>query len=902
MKISTDQKPTSLPLGELYGDIQSFTRIFYWFTGLIITGLIAGILIVLSAGNTFAAALIAIAILPVLAAVYFIRRQKFERAAMFLAFVLLSLCTLIATYELGIHHISILAYPAILIIASLVMRKRIMALLTLFAIGCAAWLVFGELSGAYTPKVLERSVPGDFFSVAITLIVTAVMVRLLSETLFKSMLQLQRELKERKLVEEEYRNFVEQSAEGIWRLAFDEPISVGLAPEEQVHLIQTRGYIAECNDALARMYGLPSSREMVGKRLLDLYGGQPSHTNFQSTLQLVRADYRSTDRLTEEINEKGERVYFLNNAVGIIKDGTLVGIWGTQRDLTERMRAEEAIRRQAQELALEGDVRTAMAQELDLPALLRNVVESIAKSYGYTLVSLYLLEGETLILQHQVGYEHTIPKIAVTEGVSGRVVRTGKPVLLEDVRSDPEFLGAIENLVSEICIPLFDEGRVVGTLNVESTKDIKLTETDLKLLTGLGEHIGIAIGQARLYNIVQRRNRILSALKKSTLVLMRQLDLDDVLQTIISQAAQIIDTPHGYIYLVEPDEKALRVTLGTGVFSESIGKKLKPDEGLAGKVWRSGQPLNVPDYHAWLGRSLQFDDITFHAVTGVPLTSRSRVVGVLGLAHLEPGRVFTEDDINLLSQFAQLASIALENARLFAEREELIKDLEVKNAELERFTYTVSHDLKSPLITIRGFLNFIEQDTVSGNQERLKVDVNRIGEATEKMQRLLGELLELSRIGRLRNELTDIPFETLAREAVEVVQGRILEKKIIVKIQPDLPVVLGDKPRLLEVLQNLVDNAAKFMGDQPDPFIEIGQQGEEDSRPIFFVRDNGVGIAPEHHERVFGLFNKLDANSDGTGVGLAVVKRIIEVHGGRIWVESEPGKGSTFYFTLVRGG
>jgi signal transduction histidine kinase len=125
-----------------------------------------------------------------------------------------------------------------------------------------------------------------------------------------------------------------------------------------------------------------------------------------------------------------------------------------------------------------------------------------------------------------------------------------------------------------------------------------------------------------------------------------------------------------------------------------------------------------------------------------------------------------------------------------------------------------------------------------------------------------------------------------------------MERGITVHIDPNLPCVYGDRPRLVEVLQNLFDNAAKFMGDQKEPRIEIGQDGEEDGKPVFYVRDNGMGIAPAHHDRVFGLFNKLDPQSDGTGVGLALVKRIIEVHGSRIWIQSEVGKGSTFFFTL----
>jgi PAS domain S-box-containing protein len=233
-----------------------------------------------------------------------------------------------------------------------------------------------------------------------------------------------------------------------------------------------------------------------------------------------------------------------------------------------------------------------------------------------------------------------------------------------------------------------------------------------------------------------------------------------------------------------------------------------------------------------------------------------------------------------------------------ADREKLIADLESKNTELERFTYTVSHDLKSPLVTINGFLGYLEQDAASGNMDRLKKDMQRIQDAVNKMQRLLNELLELSRIGRMMNSPQVNSFNELIHEALEIVQGRLSGLNVQVDIQPNLPVISGDKPRLVEVLQNLLDNAAKYMGNQPNPRIEIGCQNKEDGKPVFFVRDNGMGIAPEYHERIFGLFNKLDSTSEGTGIGLALVKRIIEVHGGRIWVESELGNGATFYFTL----
>jgi PAS domain S-box-containing protein len=232
------------------------------------------------------------------------------------------------------------------------------------------------------------------------------------------------------------------------------------------------------------------------------------------------------------------------------------------------------------------------------------------------------------------------------------------------------------------------------------------------------------------------------------------------------------------------------------------------------------------------------------------------------------------------------------------EREALIEELEAKNAELERFTYTVSHDLKSPLITIRGFLGYLESAALRGDTERVKEDISRITGAVVKMQQLLDELLELSRVGRIINPPEDVDFGELAREAVNMVAGRQAEAGVQVEIAPAMPVVQVDRPRVREVLENLLDNAIKYIGENSEPHVKIDyrRDGEE---VVFFVKDNGMGIHPRYHERIFGLFNKLDQKTEGTGVGLAIAKRIVEVHGGRIWVESEGvGKGTTFYFTL----
>ncbi|MBI5964122.1 MAG: PAS domain S-box protein [Chloroflexi bacterium] len=240
-----------------------------------------------------------------------------------------------------------------------------------------------------------------------------------------------------------------------------------------------------------------------------------------------------------------------------------------------------------------------------------------------------------------------------------------------------------------------------------------------------------------------------------------------------------------------------------------------------------------------------------------------------------------------------------ERKKAEAERENLITELETKNAELEQFTYTVSHDLKSPLVTIVGFLAYIEQDARKGDFARLKQDVSRIEQAVNKMQRLLKDLLELSRIGRLMSPPSQIPFADVVNEALELVRGQVELGSAVIETRDIQGIyVNADRTRLVEVVQNLVDNALKFMGRQSKPLVKIGSMMNAKDERVFFVQDNGMGIAPEYHERIFGLFNKLNANTEGTGIGLTLVKRIIEVHGGRVWVESQPAQGATFYFTL----
>lgn len=258
--------------------------------------------------------------------------------------------------------------------------------------------------------------------------------------------------------------------------------------------------------------------------------------------------------------------------------------------------------------------------------------------------------------------------------------------------------------------------------------------------------------------------------------------------------------------------------------------------------------------------------------------------------------VLRADEIGSLA--GAFNTMADELERNAARQHELIEQLEHKNAELERFTYTVSHELKTPLVTVSGFIGLLERDIADGDRARIRADIERIQHAVETMSGQLEDLLELSRVGRIVNPAQRFSVSDLCHEVLPMIEGPIGQSSARIEIEPAMPAVAADRLRVGEVVRNLVENAIKFHGGAGVPEIEIDADLDGD-RVEIRICDNGPGIEPQFREKVFELFDRLDDSVPGTGIGLALARRIVELHGGRIWIETpKNGQGSCFCFTL----
>lgn len=656
----------------------------------------------------------------------------------------------------------------------------------------------------------------------------------------------------------------------------------------------------------------------------------------------------------------------------------------------ENARLYAELRRQARELALLHEVRTALAGGADLSVVLRTVVDASAHTFGYTQVSMYLLQDGVLRLQHQVGYHAVIPVIPLSTGIMGRTARTGQAILVEDVRTDPDFLEAIPGVVSEVCVPLMDQGQVMGVLNVESTAGAQLTEADLHLLVALGEYVNLAIQRVRLYTEASQNEQRHRSVIENVREVIFQADAAGV-WTYLSPAwtqitgfdvADTIGKP--MVDFVHPNDRAGRMSdlqalvsdgcrscqcevryltvsgefrwLDThawplqtpgggvsgmsGVLNDITERKLAEEELQVQQKFAlyvmntMGQGLTIagtdgrweyvnPAFAQMLGYAPE-ELVGKTMAEYLPVEERSRLERVRagrlpGLASSYETRLQRADGSSLYAlvtgtphrrgnQFSGSISVVtdLTERQQIEQALALARDQAVEASRLKsEFLATMSHEVRTPMNSILGMNELLLGTTLSDEQREYAEAVQL---SAEGLLSVIDDILDFSKIEA--NKLALIEGDFQVRSATEEVcemfaaTARAKGLALTAAVAPEAPAWLyGDVGRLKQVLVNLISNAVKFTDrGQVNIVVRVVDTTADRCTLRFEVVDTGIGISRIAHQRLFEPFTQVDGSMarkhSGAGLGLAISKRLVELMGGEIGVDSEAGAGAAFWFTV----
>ncbi len=578
-------------------------------------------------------------------------------------------------------------------------------------------------------------------------------------------------------------------------------------------------------------------------------------------------------------------------------------------EITERVEAEQAEREQRALAEALRETAAALSSTLDLDKLFDRILENVERVLPYDAANVMLIEDGVARIVRARGYEplgleETIRGVefvvAETQNLR-RMAETGEPSIIPNVIGYPDWDISITQgkLRSYAGAPISFQGPVIGFLNLDSTEEGFFTPAHTERLRAFADQAAIAINNARMYRALEERVSQLRTLYDVSLNITSRRELNATLQAIVDSAVQLAAARAGGLYLLEPEAEHIVLAHIAGPPLVPVGRTLRRGEGLSGQCWEQGRTIVVRDYASWEGRLRDLDEHRITAAMAVPVRWGADLLGVLNVtAGSQPHR-FSESDREVLEMLAIQAAIAIKNARLHEEQVQHIAELTARNQELDAFSYTVAHDLKSPLQVIVGFANLLRTEYRDEVSDEIAEYLSHIEEYGLKLSQTVEGLLLLARLRNAEAEVGPTEVGPVIVSALERFSEQLQTRGISVTVAPDLSPVVAHGPWLETVFANLIDNAIKYMGaSNPAPRITIRGQ-REGSVVRYEVQDNGIGIAEADQARLFAMFTRLRPDqAGGSGLGLAIVERIITRLNGQVGVVSAPGEGSTFWFTL----
>jgi signal transduction histidine kinase/CheY-like chemotaxis protein len=609
---------------------------------------------------------------------------------------------------------------------------------------------------------------------------------------------------------------------------------------------------------------------------------------------------------------------------------------------TQEIRAQAAeIAAQKDSIELLSEIGKEITASLDLNVILFKLYERVNQIVDASIFGVGLYRPEKRLIEYTLAIENGKRYAPYTRSTEDKnqfavwCIENRRPILLNDVAVDyKKYIASYEHRggvledgtraqppESMIYLPLIAQERILGVLSIQSFKKNAYTEQHLSLLQNLAAYVTIALDNANAYLVINQREHEVSeraaelvTINHITQALATQLDKDRLIQLVGDQVRDLFHAPIAYVSLLDRSTMMLD-------FPYCYGEEAKSrpfGQGLTSQIIRSGQPLLINEDMTRNRARMGIEQIGRDTASylGVPIPSGGQMIGVISVQSTDQEGRFTEADQRLLSTIASAVGVAFHNARLFEEASMARAAAEEADAAKSSFLSTVSHELRTPLTSVLGFAKIIRrrlderlfplipEDDKKVQQAKTQVieNLNVVVSEGERLTKLIDDVLDLAKIeaGKFTWNMGSVSVSDVIERAIAATASLFEAKKLnmIREIEPDLPVIHGDQDRLIQVVINLISNAVKFT----DSGSITCSARQRDGELVVSVTDSGIGIAPSDQSKVFEKFKQVgDTLTDkpkGTGLGLPICKEIVEFHGGRIWVESAPGQGSTFSFTL----
>jgi signal transduction histidine kinase len=587
----------------------------------------------------------------------------------------------------------------------------------------------------------------------------------------------------------------------------------------------------------------------------------------------------------------------------------------------ENTRLFEEVQARTRELSNALDYHTATSDVLnvisrskfDLQPVLDTIAQSAARLCGGLMGGVFRYDGELMHLGAMVNFapggedtwRRLYPRPATQDTATGRAILGKAVVVVPDVQTDTRaewarVLASTGGYRSALAVPMLREDVAIGAILVARTEQGSFADAHVELLKTFADQAVIAIENTRLFEEVTALSEVGRAVSST-------LDLKVVLKTIVDRAVDLSGTDGGSIFYYREEVGTFELGETSGLGEEVVGRFRKLDiaarETGLGEAMANRQPLAIPDVTKRASNALRDAAIEagLRAALIVPLLGAEGPLGALVLQRRRVGE-FSASVVSLMQSFADQSAIALENARLFEEITQKGRELEIASQHKSQFVANMSHELRTPLAAILGYAELMQEGFYEPLGQKSLDALTRIRSNGKHLLGLINTVLDIAKIesGQFTLNMAEYALESVVETVRSATESLAQNKKLVLKtdVATSLPIGLGDEQRLTQVLLNLVGNAIKFTDSGEVRVIAKAVNGQFN----ISVTDTGPGIPAEHQTRIFEQFHQVDSSNTkakgGTGLGLAIAKQIVEMHGGRIWVESTLGNGSTFQMEL----